>query len=199
MVKVDSPIRTAPDLNGKTIAVSSLNDLYTVAMKAWMDAHGGDSSTLKIIELPTDAVGGALAAGRIDAATVGTPQFQAAMESGQLRVIGRPYDAIAPLFYFSAWFTTQQFLHENRAVVVGFARAMRASADYVNGHPQQTIEVLSKFTGIEPDVIAKMPRARMGTTLDPRLVQPVIDSSAKYKVIPAPFNARDFCALDLLS
>jgi len=124
---------------------------------------------------------------------MGTPQFQQAVESG-LRILGRPYDAVAPVFYFSAWFTTRKFLDENRPVVEGFARAMKSAATYVNGHPQQTIDLLAKFTGIEPDVIARMPRARMATSLDPRLLQAAIDLSAKYKVIPASFNARDFCA-----
>ena len=193
MVKADSPLRTGADLNGKTIAVSSLGDLYTVSIKAWIDGHGGDSTTIKLVELPTDAVAGAIATGRIDAGAMGTPQFQQAVESG-LRILGRPYDAVAPLFYFSAWFTTRKFLDENRPVVEGFARAMKAAATYVNGHPQQTIDLLAKFTGIEPDVIARMPRARMATSLDPRLLQAAIDLSAKYKVIPASFNARDFCA-----
>lgn len=197
MVKADSPLHTGADLNGKTIAVSSLGDLYTISIKAWIDQHGGDSSTIKFVELPTDAVASAIAVGRIDAGAMGTPQFQQAVEMGGLRIVGRPYDAIAPLFYFSAWFTTQQFLTENHAVVEGFARAMRIAATYVNGHPQQTIDMLSKFTGIEPDVIARMPRARMATSLDPRFLQAAIDLSAKYKVIPAPFNAKDFCATGL--
>jgi len=194
IVRADSPIHTAADLNGKTIGVSSLNDLYTVSVKAWVDDHGGDATTLKLVELPIDAVGAALQNGRIDATSVGTPQLEEYLTSGTTRLLARGFDAIGPLFMFSAWFTTRSFIAQNRSVVEGFQKAMHESAVYVNAHPQQTVEILAKFTGVDPGVIAKMHRAAMGTSLDPRLVQPVIDRCAKYKVIPAAFAAAEFLA-----
>ena len=42
IVKKDSPIRTGRDLNGTTIATSSLKDLNSTATLAWMDKNGGD-------------------------------------------------------------------------------------------------------------------------------------------------------------
>lgn len=198
LVRNDSPLKAAADLNGKTVAVSSLNDLYTISTRAWVDAHGGDSATLRLVELPTDAVGPALATGRVDAAGVGTPQIQEFLDSGTTRILGRIYDAIAPSFTFSAWFTTRDYLAAHRSTVVSFARAMHAASAYVNAHHQQTLDVLASFTGIDPSIIARMPRAAMGLALDPKLVQPAVDLCAKYKVIPAPFDAADFIATGLL-
>ena len=54
--------------------------------------------------------------------------------------------------------------------------------------------MLSSFTSIEPDVIRKMARVEDGTSLDPKLIQPVIDSCAKYKLIPSAFDAKDLIA-----
>ena len=39
LVRADSPIRTARDLNGKILGVDSLNDVYTLATRAWVDAR----------------------------------------------------------------------------------------------------------------------------------------------------------------
>lgn len=197
IAKTDGPIRSAADLNGKTVAVSSLNDLYTVATKAWVDLHGGDSSTLKLVELPLSAVAESIATGRIDAGGDGTPQIEEDVGSGKVRILGRLYDAIAPVFMYTAWFAMRDFLNANRPAAQGFARAMRDAARYVNGHHQQTIDVLAKFTAVDPGIIAKMQRATEGTTLDPRLLQPVIEVCAKYKVIPAPFDAREMIATGL--
>jgi len=61
VVKADSPLKTAADLNGKSVAVSALNDLYAIGTKAWMDKNGGDSSTIKFLELPISAVADAIA------------------------------------------------------------------------------------------------------------------------------------------
>ena len=39
-----------------------------------------------------------------------------------------------------------------------------------------------------------MSRTQFATSLDPALIQPLIDTAAKYKAIDARFEARDFIA-----
>jgi NitT/TauT family transport system substrate-binding protein len=46
-VAKDSPIKTAADLNGKTIGVNGLRDLQQLCAMSWMDKHGGDSKTVQ--------------------------------------------------------------------------------------------------------------------------------------------------------
>ena len=57
------------------------------------------------------------------------------------------------------------------------------------------MDVLAKFSAMEPARIAKMHRISYATALDPRLIQPMIDACAKYKVIPAAFDAKDMICL----
>lgn len=197
LVRADSPIKTAADMNGKILGVSALEDLYTIGIKNWMDKNGGNSTTLKIVELPLSAVQGALETGRIDAGGSSTPQLQDGVNAGKVRVLAWMFDSIAPLFMYTGWFSTTDYVAKNRKVVEAFAKAVRQSALYVNDHHQQTIELLANYSGIEPATIAHMTRATMGTTLDPKLVQPAIDVCAKYKVIAAPFDAREMLATSL--
>jgi NitT/TauT family transport system substrate-binding protein len=192
----DSPIKVAADMNGKTIGVSALDDLYTISIKDWIDKNGGDSTTLKIVEMPTSAVMAALEARRIDAGGTSTPQLQEALDTGNVKVLAYMFDSIAPQFMYSGWFTTADYLKDNGKLIAGFARAESEAAAYVNGHAQETVSLLAKFSSINPDAIAKMVRASMGTTLDPKLLQPVIDVCAHYKVIPASFSAREMLASD---
>ena len=72
-----------------------------------------------------------------------------------------------------------------------FARAMKEAAEYTNTHHAETVDLISKFTGIDAAMVRTMTRTQAGTTLDPGLIQPVIDASAKYKDIPTSFAARD--------
>ena len=51
--------------------------------------------------------------------------------------------------------------------------------------------MLSAFTRIDAAVIRSMTRVVQGTSLDVALLQPVIDASARYKAIPAPFDAKE--------
>ncbi|HXP92327.1 MAG TPA: ABC transporter substrate-binding protein [Candidatus Binatia bacterium] len=194
LVRADSPIKTAVDMNGRTLGVSALEDLYTIGIKNWMDKNGGNSTTLKIVELPLSAIEGGLETGRIDAGGSVMPALQSSLDSGKVRILAHMFDAVAPEFMYTAWFTATDYLKNNRKTVAAFARAESQAAAYVNGHPQQTIDMLSKYTAIEPGVIARMTRASLGTTLDPKLLQPCVDMCAKYKVIASAFDARDMLA-----
>jgi NitT/TauT family transport system substrate-binding protein len=194
IVAADSPIRTAAEMNGKTLGVSALDDLYTLGIRWWMDKNGGDSTTLKIVELPLPAVTDAIVAGRIDAGGSATPALQAALDSGKVRVLAYMFDAIAPVFMYTGWFSTKSYVDGHLRTIRDFSRIERQAAAYVNEHPSQTVEALAKFTAISPEVISKMTRAQMGTTLDPKLIQPVVDLCVRYKVIPAPIDAARMIA-----
>jgi NitT/TauT family transport system substrate-binding protein len=197
IVAKDSPITTAAGMNGKTLGVSALDDLYTLGIKTWIDKNGGDSTTLKIVELPLPAITDAIVTGRIDAGGSATPALSASLASGKVRVLAHMFDAIAPEFMYTAWFSTKSYVASEPTLVRAFSQAERQAAAYVNEHPAQTVGDLSKFTGIGADIIAKMTRAQMGTTLDPKLIQPVVDVCVRYKVIPAPINAADMIASGL--
>lgn len=194
VVKPDSTLRPGRDLNGATIAVSSLNDLYTVSIKAWVDKAGGDSSTLKFVEIPIPAVAAAVEAGRVAGGGLIDPILQAALDAKKVKSIGHPFDAIAPEFLYTAWFTTKSYAAANPAAVKAFASSIREAAGYCNAHPAASVDALAKFTAVPASEIARLHRVTLGTTLDPKLVQPMIDACAKYKVIPSAFNAADFIA-----
>jgi NitT/TauT family transport system substrate-binding protein len=198
VVKNDSPIRTAADLNGKSCAVSAINDLYTIGTKAWMDKNGGDSSTLKFLEFPISAVADAIAAGRVDSGGLIDPELEGAVDSGKVRWLAHDFDAIAPHFMYTGWFTTPDYLAKNKAAVSAFAKAMRESSAFVNDHAGETVDVMAKYTKIEPARIAKMNRIKYATSLDPKLIQPMIDACAKYKMIPTAFDAKEMIATPII-
>ena len=52
VVGKDSPIKTAKDLEGKTVAVNTLNNIVHLMALAWVDKNGGNSSKVKFVEIP---------------------------------------------------------------------------------------------------------------------------------------------------
>lgn len=194
IVRADSTIRTGADLNGKIVAVSALSDLYTVGAFAWVDAHGGDWTSLKLVELPIGAVFDAVLNGRVDAGNTVEPYLRSALDTKRVRFLADTDAAIAPQFLLTSWFTTLDYARRNPQVIQAFRSALRPAAIYANAHHAQTVDVFAKFSGMEPGVVTRMVRQIYGTELDPRLVQPLINAAAKYKVIPEAFDARDFIA-----
>jgi len=191
LVRSDSTVRKAADLNGKTIAVGALNDIHSLAVLAWMDKNGGDIASIKFVEIPIGEIPVAIEGGRVVAGSANEPVYSAALGNDKLRSVAHHFDGIAPRFMYTAWFTTKTYAAANPAVIKNVSAALKKAAAYVNGHHAQTADLIAKFTSLEPAQVAKMTRVEQGTTLDPKLVQPVIDAMVRYKTLAQPIDARE--------
>ena len=61
LVAANPTVKSGKDLNGKTIGTPGLNTLGEYGVRAWVDANGGDSTTLRFVELPFPVMPAALA------------------------------------------------------------------------------------------------------------------------------------------
>ena len=191
VVRSDSPVRTGRDLGGKVFAVPALGDQNQVAAEAWIDKTGGDSRSVKFIELSAAATVPALLEGRVDAAQLGTPALAIALYSGKVRVLASIFDAIAPRFANVAWFSTAAYVAANTETVRRFADAIRTASAYANTHHAETLPLIAQYTKVDPAVLAGMTRIRFAERLDRRDIQPLIDACARYGVIERRFDAND--------
>jgi NitT/TauT family transport system substrate-binding protein len=191
-VKKSSPITGAKGLNGKVMAVIGLNNIADIAARAWIDKNGGDSKTVKSVELPFPEMKAALEADRIDAAVLDTTADPLLGKPGDtLRLIASTFDAVSTHFAPSVWFSTTDWVSKHPAVAKAFVAAMRESAVWANGHHRESAEILSKYTHVTPAQINTFVRATYGDRLTAEEIQPNIDVAAKYGVIKAAFPAAD--------
>jgi NitT/TauT family transport system substrate-binding protein len=191
LVKKESTYKTGRDLNGKTIASPALRDLNWVASMAWIDQNGGDSSTVKSIEVPASVIPAALEDGRIDAATVTTPRYVQAVNGGKVRVLGKSYEAIAKHFTFAAIVSQIDFAAKNPDAIARFGRAIRDATLYTNTHHDQTLALYAAFAKIDPKDIAGAPRAESAQYVDAKDIQPMIDVAVKYGVLAKAINPQE--------
>ena len=194
LVAKESPLRAAHDLNGKTIGTQSLQDLNSVAMRAWIDKNGGDSKTIHVLEVPSAAAVAALTEHRIDAMALSEPLLGEALATGKVRVFARPQGAIADHFQAQVFVALSDFVSTHADAMSKFAKAMHESALYNNAHMNETVPLVASFTGVPADVIAHSVRAIDGEYASPRYIQPLIDAAAKYGMI-----AHDFPAAEIIS
>ena len=193
LVLKDGPIRSAADLAGKVVSVAGLYDLTWLSTKAWLAANGG-GETVRFIEIPSSAALSALRDGRIAGGTISEPFMSLALRTETVRYLGNIVSAIAPTLLESAWYATAYFAANNRDAIVRFRRAIEAATVFTNAHHAETVDLLAEFTGMDPVTVAQIRRATSGTSLDPRLIQPMIDVAAKFKVIAQPFRATELLA-----
>ncbi|HXP94674.1 MAG TPA: ABC transporter substrate-binding protein [Candidatus Binatia bacterium] len=178
VVPKDSPLRSAADLGGKTIAVSGLNDLTYYATRAWIDKNGGNSANSQYVELPFPAMGAALQQHRVDAAYNIEPFLTAT--KAEFRILGRAGGGVAPRYQATGWLATDSWLASHADVALRFSAVIRRTAIWANAHHKESAAILLKYTKIDPEVAASMNRVEYSLTLQPNLVQPPIDVAAKY-------------------
>jgi NitT/TauT family transport system substrate-binding protein len=194
LVKKDSPLRSGHDLNGKTIGVDAIKDLYSVATRAWVDQHGGDGSSVKPVELKPSEQAGALDSGRIDAAVFKTPFVTIAMDSGKFRVLGKPLDAIGPRFLVSGWVSSVDFITKNPALVNGFAQAMAEAAKYTNAHQSETTDLVAAFTGQDAAQVGHGVRSITAESISLADLQRPMDFAVKYGIMDKAFDVKGVLA-----
>jgi len=181
IVAANSPIQTAKALSGQVVAVGGLGTMSEYGVRAWIDANGGDSSTVKFVELPFPAMPDAIAAGRVAAANVSEPFLTAARKNGA-RVLAYPLEAVGKSYINSVWIATAQWVKGHPGLAARFAAAIADATAWAN-QPQNdaaSAAILVKYTKIDPSVVATMGRARFADRLTASLLQPSIDVAAKY-------------------
>jgi NitT/TauT family transport system substrate-binding protein len=155
MVKADSPIKTAADLEGKTVAANTLQNIVDTSVRASVRKAGGDPTKVKFTALPFPEQPAALAAGRVDAVFVVEPFQQAVLAEGGRKIASSYVDA-APDLTVAVYFASQQLLGENPDLVARFTEAMQQSLSYADSNPEEARQIIGTYTEIAPEVIEKV-------------------------------------------
>jgi len=189
MVRKDSPLRTASDLSGKVIGCTGLANIGQFAPELWIDKNGGNSGSVKFIEVPLPELPAALEASRVDAAWLAEPFIHAAEPFA--RTFATCFDAVAPRWMLGAWFTTPAWASAHRDTVEAFRNVMSKTATWANANQTQSGLILAKYSNLDPSVLKTMHRITYGTRAEAAQIQPVIDLSARYGAIAATFPAAE--------
>ncbi len=173
IVLKDSSVRTAADLNGKTIATRDLGNMSYFAARAWIDKNGGDSKSIRWYELSDPLDVAAMKAGRLDAASVSEPALDPALQSGDVRVLAPVFDAIAPRFLIAGCATTDSFAKAHPDVIRTYAAVIAKAATWANANHAQSGALLQKYS--QAPVPSGALRAVYADRLRVADVQPVLD------------------------
>jgi NitT/TauT family transport system substrate-binding protein len=149
LVSGDSDIRSPKDLEGKTLAVNTLENVAELTAKESLSKHGVDVSGIKLAEVDFPDMNGALAQGRVDAAFQIEPFVSLGLKEGY-RVIDRPYVGTKPGLQIGSYFTSEQFLAENADVVERFRQGVADTAAAIAEEPADFRKFLPEASEIPP-------------------------------------------------
>src|SRR6185503_4476183 len=152
----DSPLKSAKDLEGKTVAVNTLNNIVHLMAMAWVDKNGGSSAKVKFIELPFPQMEAALVAGKVAAISVQEPFAAAAARRPEIRVLSNPWGDVAPRFLIASWFASEKWIQKNKQTAQAFVRAINRGVEAIQSDKDGARGAMVKWAGLNPDMVGKI-------------------------------------------
>ncbi len=148
-------IRSARDLKGKRVAFNIPGGLAEYQWVKLLEKHGMtlDDVHISYMAIPDNMT--ALANGGIDAVLMPEPFARKAIETGLAVLVpedSNPLPGVQGTFILYSMKFSQERHDVARRFMIGFVQAMRAMQGERGSSPE-TLEILSKWLGIEPAVI----------------------------------------------
>jgi NitT/TauT family transport system substrate-binding protein len=181
-----SKLRSGADLNGKTIAVSTLGGTLQLGAQSWVDKTGGDSKTVHFLELPASNMAAALRQGRIDAAMIGSSNLEE--DSNGIELLADALSTIAPQWIAGVFVASKTWVAANPDTARRFVLAMHETARWANAHKPETDQILARLSGIPVASLTKLASALYTDQLTRVLLQPGVDAAYRYGALKAPFD-----------
>jgi NitT/TauT family transport system substrate-binding protein len=193
-VAKSATVRSAKDLEGKSIATGTLKDTNALALHAWVDQNGADFAKIDLVEIPYSAMGPAIARGTVTAGIIPEPYLTFAKEKEQVRDFASIYDVFGKNFIIGAWFSTTSWLKQNAETARRFAEAIYATGRWAAAHQDQTLLILAKYAKLDLAAVRHMARSPYGQSLTPEMVETILAYAYKYKMLDRPLSATELIA-----
>ena len=194
VVAKTSTIKTAKDLNGKTLMTSALQNILQVQADAWIDKNGGDWKSIKWVEAPPPQEGGAVATGRVDGATITETFLSAAIATGDVKMLATTGAEISPLVIEGGYFCTTEYAKAHAAMLKKFSKALLDAGIWANAHRDDAAAIMAKYSKATAHGTG---HAVYPETFKASDLQSLIDAAAKYGAIKSSFPAAEIVIPEL--
>jgi NitT/TauT family transport system substrate-binding protein len=146
LVKGDSPIRTARDLAGKTIAVNALKGVGEVMIKAALKKVGVNPNSIRLLAMPFPTMRTALRTGQVDAIWTPEPFVSQALNLDGARIVMAPGPVLGKFWPIGVYVAPQDWATRNPGLAKRFRTAINQSLAYAQAHPDEIRALLPAGT-----------------------------------------------------
>jgi NitT/TauT family transport system substrate-binding protein len=188
--KSDAGIKSGKDLEGKSIAVNTRNNVIWLYARAWVKATGGDPERVTFKEVPFPQMEDALRQQRVDAAFMVPPFSIVAAQKGGLAKVGMPYSDVQPGVDVGQYVTTGKLLATKPETVKKFVAALRKGIEWYNANltNEALLTLISGYTRADVALLklAPVPTAPIRTNMSQ--VKKTMELMIESKLLPAPLD-----------
>jgi NitT/TauT family transport system substrate-binding protein len=190
LVSADSGIRRAADLEGKTVAVNTLDNIAEVVVKAALEKEGADPSKVELTEVPFPEMAPALERGDVDAVFSIEPFVTSTTRAGA-DVVNYSYVVTEPGMQVGAYAVSREYAEENPDVIERFRAAVAETAKYVNANQDEFRTYLSEQAEIDPELAKEIVLPRFTEELNVQSLESTAGLMQKYGLVSEPVDTGE--------
>jgi NitT/TauT family transport system substrate-binding protein len=195
VVAADSPVQSAADLAGKTVAVNNLRNIGEVTIRKAVEDAGGDPGSINFVELAFPDMPAAVTGGDVDAAWVVEPFVTVATGQGARKVLANFAEAVDDLTV-ATYFTTEQVIAEDPQLVDDFQAAIGESLQYAQDNPDEVRRIVTTYTQITPEVAEQMALPAFPQEVNVESLEAVAELMQQYEITSEPVDVDALLATD---
>jgi NitT/TauT family transport system substrate-binding protein len=190
IVRSDSGIKNGKDLEGKSIAVNTRNNVIWLYARAWIKATGGDPEKVTFKEIPFPQVEDALRQQRVDAAFLVAPFSIVSRQKPGLTAIANPYSDIQPGVDVGQYITTGKLLSTKPETVKKFVAGLRKGVEWFNANrtSDTLLTVISGYTKTDASVLKSVAIPAAPLQSDLPQVKKTMDLMIENKLLTGPLD-----------
>jgi NitT/TauT family transport system substrate-binding protein len=182
LVREDSDIQDAADLQGRTVGVNTLNNISDTTIRAAIEAQGGDPGDVDFVEIPLPDMPAALGRGEVDAIGSIEPFRTIAMQDGARSAVSNYAFPIENLTV-AVYFTTEDVVAQEPETVEAFQAAIERSLQFAQDNPDEVRAVLPSYTQLDEELIDQLVLPAYPTEVNRQSVQELADLAVQHGLI----------------
>jgi NitT/TauT family transport system substrate-binding protein len=163
MVAADSGIKSAKDLEGKSLAVNTRNNVIWLYARAWIKKSGANPDLVTFREVPFPQMEDAVRQHRVDAAFMIPPFSITAAAKPGLLGIGQPYSEVQIGADIGQYLTTGKTLAQKPETIRKFTAGLRKGVEWFNENKlgDEALGIVSGYTKMDVSLLKRV--GDMGT------------------------------------
>lgn len=156
MVRADSDIRSAKDMEGRKFAVNTLNNINWLFAQEWMRIEGADPAKANWLEIPFPNMVAALDTKQVDAITAADPALTVLKTTGKGRILNYYFSTVKPNVMVASFVATEKAIKQHPEVMQKFVKAVSRAIEYSNTHKGEWPDILARHLSIKLDLLKQM-------------------------------------------
>lgn len=152
MVAKNSPIKSASQLEGKTVGLPALQGPDYLEAKEAVTVAGGKWTSVKTAAIGFADMNAALHSGEIQAANEVSPFIEQGLASGETRIL-TDFDTYLAGLTGQCYMASNSFISKNKTILDKFVQAQDQSILFASKHPAEANAEIAKVSGLPASAV----------------------------------------------